>query len=187
MEEVLGVELIISEAVPKINVNGDDRLYYFDIGIQRIEITRTKTINQIIWETVSVIADEIISKVTEEKIWEYFFKESNISDWYRVDGNTIYVECEDIKYLLFMILDSDRWYDLHMEELLTQNGYEVKEGNYADYQGKYISLPAKADMADNNGDRIWLVKWKYDYGWILWDRPRIEVLTSLAGVECIYF
>lgn len=187
MEEVLGIEQVIDEGSPKMNVDGDGIYYYFDIGIQRIEITRTKTINQLIWETVSVIADEIISKVTEEKLWEHFFKEPCKYDWYRLDGNTIQVKCEDIGYLLCIVLDCDRWCNSQMEELLTQNGYEVREGCYADYPCKYISFPEMVDMADGAGDRIWLEKCKFERGWFPDSRPRIEVLTLLSYITGYYW
>lgn len=185
MGEVLGIEQVTGVGSPKMNVDGNDRFYYLPIGIQCVEITRTKTINQIIWETVSVIADEIISKVTEEKLWEHFFKEPCISDWYLLEGKTIYVKCKDIESILFTLAE-DRYCDFHMVELLTQNGYEVKEGNYADRLCEYISLPEKEGMADDYGDKIWLAKWTFDCGWFSYCRPRIEVLTLLGYIFCYY-
>lgn len=187
IEEVIGIEFVDEDSSPKMNVDGDGFYYYFDIGIQRVELTRTKTINQVIWEIVSVIADEILSKVTEEKLWEHFFKESCTSDWYRLDGEIIYVKCEDIWLLLFSKLDSDRWCDSHMEELLIKNGYEIREGKFADYQCKYVSLPPNSNLADAPGDRMWLKRWNFNAGLEPWDRPRIEILSILANAENVFF
>ena len=187
IEEVIGIEFVDEDGSPKMNVDGDGFYYYFDIGIQRVELTRTKTINQLIWEIVSVIADEILSKVTEEKLWEHFFKESCTSDWYLLDGETIYVKCEDIWLLLFMELGSNRWCDSHMEELLIKNGYEIREGMFADYQCKYVSFSSNSNLADAPGDRIWLERWRFNAGLMLWERPRIEILSILANAENVYF
>ena len=183
LQEVLGIELEVTDEPPKMNVSGDDRFYYLPIGIQCVEITRTKTIKQVILETVSVIADEITSIVTEERLWEHFFGKTCKSEWYRVDGNVIYMEPADIDigYLL-CLLDLNRRCGSDMEELLLQNGYEVKEGEYGDYPCNYIAFPESTDMADGAGDRIWLKKWEYNGGWIPELRPRIEVLTLLAYI-----
>lgn len=63
---------------------------------------------------------------------------------------------------------------------------QKKKGNYADYRCKYIFLPKKEDMADGNGDKIWLVKWNFDYGWFVSCRPQIEVLTLLGYIFQYY-